>query len=77
MNITYDPVYNIAYIRLRDKTADVISVAIGERAHIDISPEGKIYGIELLDANEQLLQEGTISLTDESTGRAFVLPLVL
>jgi len=48
---------------------------ISDEINIDISPDGKIYGIELLNAREQLIKEKKISFTDESTGRAFEVPL--
>jgi uncharacterized protein YuzE len=54
MKISYDPKYNIAYIRVREKTAEVESIRISDELIIDITPDGKVYGIELLNANEQL-----------------------
>jgi uncharacterized protein YuzE len=36
-----------------------------------MAADGKIYGIELLNAKEQLFNEKIISFTDESTGKAF------
>jgi uncharacterized protein YuzE len=38
---------------------------------------GKIYGIELLNAHEQLqiMEEGKFILTDESTGKTVQLPI--
>jgi len=77
MDITYDPRYNIAYIRFRQKGKDVETRQISSEINIDISPDGKIYGIELLNAKEQLIKEKKISFTDESTGRAFEVPLNL
>ena len=50
MEITYDPRYNIAYIRLRRKAAGVKTVQVSEEMNIDLSPDGKVYGIELLNA---------------------------
>jgi len=44
--------------------------------NIDLSPDGKVYGIELLNACEQLIKGKKISFTDESTGKARELPLV-
>ncbi len=38
--------------------------------NIDLSPDGKVYGIELLNAREQLIKGKKISFTDESTGKA-------
>jgi uncharacterized protein YuzE len=57
MNFTYDPKYNIAYIKFREKTDNVETIKISDELNIDISSDGKVYGIELLNANEQLLSE--------------------
>jgi len=75
MDITYDPRYNIAYIRFRQKSKGVETRQISSEINIDISADGKIYGIELLNAEEQLIKEKKISFTDESTGKAFEVPL--
>jgi len=71
MDISYDPGYNIAYIRFREKSSGVETIRISDELNIDISPDGKIYGIELMNANEQLQVLGgrKVILTDESTGR--------
>jgi uncharacterized protein YuzE len=75
MDITYDPRYNVAYIRFRQKGKGVETRQIGSEINIDMSADGKIYGIELLNAKEQLIREKKISFTDESTGKAFEVPL--
>jgi len=75
MDISYDPRYNIAYLRFREKTSEVETRHVSDEINIDISPDGKIYGIELLNANEQLIKGKKISITDESTGKAFDIPL--
>lgn len=54
MQLTYDPACNIAYIRLRKKAAKVTTTIVSDEMNIDIGPDGKVYGIELLNANEQL-----------------------
>lgn len=54
MKMTYDPAYNIAYLRLHEKTAEVTTLKISEAINIDIAADGTVYGIELLNANEQL-----------------------
>jgi uncharacterized protein YuzE len=53
-NLTYDSEFNIAYIRFRRKTAKVTTVAVSDELNVDLAPDGRIYGIELLNANEQL-----------------------
>ena len=54
MKVTYDPRYNVAYIALRDDPQAVETVALSDAVNIDFGPDGAVYGIELLDANEQL-----------------------
>jgi uncharacterized protein YuzE len=54
MDLTYDSQFNVAYIRLRRKTAKVTTVAVSDELNVDLGPDGRIYGIELLNANEQL-----------------------
>jgi uncharacterized protein YuzE len=76
MDISFDPRYNIAYIRLRRKAPGVKTVQVSEEMNIDLSPDGKVYGIELLNAREQLIKGKKISFVDESTGKARELSLV-
>lgn len=77
MKLSYDPRYNIAYIRFREKTSGVETIRVSDEINIDISPDGKVYGIELMNANEQLevIDGGRLILTDESTGRTVQLQI--
>jgi len=70
MKLTYDPRHNIAYIRLAEKTAQVETVHVSEELNVDLTPDGKVYGIELLNANEQLraLAAGKLIVENEDTG---------
>ncbi|MEO5372228.1 MAG: DUF2283 domain-containing protein [Magnetococcus sp. DMHC-1] len=72
MHLTYDPHYNIAYIRIREETVEVETMRISDELNIDMSTDGKIFGIELLNANEQLLQQdhGKLVVTNTQTGMA-------
>jgi len=54
MKLTYDPRYNIAYIRFRAKGDQVDTIRVSDELNIDLAPDGKVYGMELLNANEQL-----------------------
>ena len=54
MKVTYDPRHNIAYIALRDDIDVVETVSLNEAVSVDFGPDGAVYGIELLDANEHL-----------------------
>jgi uncharacterized protein YuzE len=71
MKVSYDPKYNVAYIKLRERTDEIETIRISDELNIDITPDGKIYGIELLNANEQLeiAKNGEVILIDESTGK--------
>ena len=71
MNLTYDPKHNVAYIRLRDKSAEVETIKVSEGVNIDIAPDGSIFGIELLNANEQLSEwvGGGLVIENEGTGK--------
>jgi uncharacterized protein YuzE len=53
MQLTYDPELNIAYIRFRRKRAKVTTVVVSDELNVDIDAEGRVYGIELLNANQQ------------------------
>lgn len=71
MKITYDPRYNIAYIQLRDKRkVTVDSIKISEELVIDLSADGTVYGIELLNAKKQLQdkQSPHLLFINEATG---------
>ncbi len=66
MKVTYDKKYNVAYIRFREKNEEVTTIPIGDEVNIDIAPDGTIYGIELLNANEQLYTQDNGNLILEN-----------
>lgn len=70
MNLTYDPRYNIAYLRLHAKTAAVETIHVSDEINVDLAPDGTVYGIELLNANVQLGREdaGQLVLQNAVTG---------
>jgi uncharacterized protein YuzE len=77
MKFTYDPRYNIAYIRFQEKHNEVETIRISDELFVDIAPDGTVYGIELLKANEQLCREdmGGLVVINEATGERRELPL--
>jgi uncharacterized protein YuzE len=77
MRLTYDPRFNIAYIRFRQKSTGIQSIKVSEELTVDMAPDGTIYGIELLNANEQLQRDemGAFTLINEATGEHVVVPL--
>jgi uncharacterized protein YuzE len=70
MKFIYDPRYNIAYMRFREKGHEVESIRISGELIVDLAPDGRLYGIELLNANEQLHREdmGKLMVINEATG---------
>ncbi len=79
MKFSYDPRYNIAYLRFHEKRAQVESIRISDEIVVDMAADGTIYGVELLNANEQLRGEdaGRLSVVNEATGEKFELALAL
>ncbi len=50
MKLSYDAKYNIAYLRLHEKTGQVTTIKVSDEMNIDMAPDGTVYGIELLNA---------------------------
>jgi len=77
MRFTYDLRYNIAYIRFHEKSTEVETIRISDELNIDMAPDGIIYGIELLNANEQLRREdtGKLLIINEARGEQKEFPL--
>jgi uncharacterized protein YuzE len=48
------PHRNIAYLRLQEKGNQVETIRVSDELNVDVAPGGTVYGIELLNANEQL-----------------------
>ncbi len=70
MKLTYDPKYSVAYICFRDKPAQVQTIQVSGELNIDIAPDGTVYGIELLNANEQLSGDhlGALVVVNQASG---------
>jgi len=79
MKLSYDPRYNIAYVRFQEKQAGVETVRISDELVVDMAPDGTIYGIELLNANVQLWREdtGRLLVINEATGERAELSLAV
>ncbi len=77
MKLVYDPRHNIAYLRLQEKTAQVETLHLSDEINVDIAPDGTVYGIELLNANQQLRSEdgGNLVFVNEALGRTREIPL--
>ena len=77
MRFTYDLRYNIAYIRFQEKQAEAEAIRVSDELIVDMAPDGTVYGIELLNANEQLQREdmGELLVINEATGERLQVPL--
>ena len=70
MKITYDPRFNIAYITLKEVLEEVSTVRISDTLNVDLSADGTVHGIELLNANEQLVGNSkTLIIVNEAFGK--------
>jgi uncharacterized protein YuzE len=56
---------------LEEKTAQVETIRISEELHVDMAPDGTIYGIELLNTNEPLRSEdhGNLIVINQAVGK--------
>jgi uncharacterized protein YuzE len=77
MKLTYDPRYNIAYLRFHEKTALVETLHLSDELNVDIAPDGTVYGIEMLNAKQQLTSEddGNLIVVNEALAQTYKLAL--
>ena len=76
MHLTYDARLNVAYLRLREKTEQVQTVRVSDELNVDIAPDGTVYGVEFLNANAQLRDDGgRLVYRDEVSGEQREFPL--
>jgi uncharacterized protein YuzE len=70
MQLSYDPKHNIAYLRLQERVPEVETIRITDSLNVDLTPDGTVYGIELLNANEQLQggDAGKLIVVNEAVG---------
>lgn len=54
MRISYDPSVDALYIRLIEEPAECEIIRLNDRVAINIGPEERVVGIEILDASEIL-----------------------
>jgi uncharacterized protein YuzE len=70
MKFSYDPRYNVGYIHFKNKKPDAESIKLSDELVIDLAPDGTVYGIELLNANDQMQRDdtGEFRVINEETG---------
>ena len=71
MEISYDRKHNVAYLGLRPRVGEIETLSLSDSVNVDVGPDGTLFGIELLNADEQL-QDGPEGLkvifNDPTTG---------
>jgi uncharacterized protein YuzE len=71
VQLSFDPRRSIAYLRLREPAGmQVETVRLSDEVNVDLAPDGTVYGIELLNANDQLraTDGGRLVVVDEVAG---------
>lgn len=71
MKIKYDPKVDALYIRLIDEPAECEVLRINEQVAINIGPNEKVIGIEILDASHLWggLKEGKVQLENVTAAK--------
>ena len=78
MQLTYDPRRKIPDPRLREMAGvQVETVWLSDEVNVDLSPDGTVYGMELLSANAQLraCDDACFVLVDAVAGSRIEIPL--
>jgi uncharacterized protein YuzE len=57
MNILYDDKKDLLYIRLDDRTQDIVNKRVSEDVVLDIGEKNRIIGIEIIDASKHVSLE--------------------
>ncbi len=70
MNILYDDKKDLLYIRLDDRSQDVVNRRVSEDVVLDIGAEGRIIGIEIIDASKHVSLEKLLPIKYEFAGEA-------
>lgn len=59
MKISFDPEVDAMYIRFVDEPVEVTTHRLSEDVAVNYAPDGRIVGIEVLDASEYVFRPGT------------------
>jgi uncharacterized protein YuzE len=67
MKVSYDPDVDAVYLELLKGEPDGV-IEVAEGIHIDISTDGKILGIELLDASKKVSLDSLLTYEIDADG---------
>ena len=62
MNITYNDKTDLLYLRMDDKKQNVVNRRVSEDIVVDIGENGKVVGIEILDASKHVNLESVLPI---------------
>lgn len=70
VKLTYDPRANVAYIRFRERQGAVETIRLTDDFLVDVDESGAVCGVELLNANEQIVagDDGKLLVVDGVSG---------
>lgn len=57
MKIMYDPQVDALYIRFLDEAVQVTTQRLTEEVAVNYAPDGRVVGIEILDASDTIFKE--------------------
>jgi uncharacterized protein YuzE len=63
MQIRYNDQTDLLYIRMDDSKQDVVNQRVTDDVVLDIGAEGKIIGIEILDASQNINLDSVLPVT--------------
>ena len=66
MNITYSDTTDLLYIRLDEKTQQVVNKRVSDQVVLDLGEGDRIIGIEILDASKHVNLETLLPVTYQS-----------
>lgn len=68
MNISYDPKYDVLYLKFGQGRRQVTTHIVNEDIALDFDGEGRLYGLEVLSASRYLDLASLLPLTVAETG---------
>ena len=66
MNISYSDTTDLLYIRLDEKTQQVVNKRVSDQVVLDLGEGDRIIGIEILDASKHVNLETLLPVTYQS-----------
>jgi uncharacterized protein YuzE len=68
MNVTYDHANDLLYFRMDPRKQDLINQRLSDSLVLDLGEDGKIVGIEILDASAHVSLESILPINVDQIG---------